>query len=223
MSTSPRVPRLAPEMSCCEGEVVTWVVTLCLPRAESRGPGRPGQLVCPPESLLQKCLCAFRAPQQGQQGCRGARHVLQSSSPHPLSDGSSCGGGSVFRPFLPLHLSLGVRGVCPRGFSRLVARVFLGVGVHSQGLGLAGQGAERCGLPVGRASTRRSQGMTPRSTKGSQSAARRSGQCSACCWWHSPPACSPCCCTRRSAGKERGGSGRGARPEAQSQALASSS
>lgn len=97
------------------------------------------------------------------------------------------------------------------------------VWVCSQGPGLLGQGAELCGLPVGRASTRRSRGMTPRSTKGSQSAARRSGQCSACCWWRSPPACSPCCCTRRSAGKERGGSGRGARPEAQSQALASSS
>ena len=142
-------------MSCCEGEVVTWVVTLCLPRAESRGPGRPGQLVCPPESLLQKCLCAFRAPQQGQQGCRGARHVLQSSSPHPLSDGSSCGGGSVFRPFLPLHLSLGVRGVCPRGFSRLVARVFLGVGVHSAWPGGAGTG--ELGPGRGRTPRRRSE------------------------------------------------------------------
>lgn len=38
-----------------------------------------------------------------------------------------------------LCLSLGIRGVCPRGFSQLVARVFLGVGVHSQGPGLARQ------------------------------------------------------------------------------------
>lgn len=133
-----------------------------------------------------------------------------------LPQASSPPGGSVFPPSpMLLLLSLVTRGVCPRGFSRLVAHVFLGVGVQSApgwaGPRLAGRGPERCGLPAGRASTGRARGTTPRSTRGSRSAARRSGRCSACCWWRSPAACSPCCCTRRNVGKEGGVWGPGRR------------
>lgn len=203
---SPRAPRLCPEMSCCEGEGVAWVVTLCLPRAESHGPGRPGWLVCPPKSLLQKGLCALGAPQQGQRGRGGGGSERVFPKPALLVEAVS------FR--LPRSSSSSVSSAegCARGVSPswwLVSSwVWVWVWVCSQlpaGPGRASPrwaGAECRGLPAGQASTGRARGTTPRSTRGSRSAARRSGRCSACCWWRSPAACSPCCCTRRSVGKQ---------------------
>ena len=87
----------------------------------------------------------------------------------------------------------------------------LSAGPGRAGPCLAGRGPERCGLPAGRASMGRPQGTMPRSTRGSRSAARRSGRCSACCWWRLLAACSPCCCTRRNVGKEGGVWGPGRR------------
>lgn len=90
----PQRPRLAPK-SCCEGEIATWVVTPCLPGAESCPWKTQAAGVSPLKSLLQKHPCAPWARQHGQQGCRGRCMSLQSSSPSP-SDGGARGRGSVF-------------------------------------------------------------------------------------------------------------------------------